>query len=126
MKHWIPPAAILTLILSFCLWDGIHMRHETARWCEQLQQAEALAAGGNWTDALQALDRSHQDWQAHQVYVHSVSPRDTVDDTEAMYHRASAFAKTEEITEFRAELADLRDQMRILADLESFSYRSIF
>jgi hypothetical protein len=126
MKHWLPPTAILVLILIFCLWDGIHMRHETDRWCRQLQQAEELAVSGDWRLALQELEHSHLDWQAHQIYVHSVSPRDTVDDTEAMYHRAKAFAKTKEITEFRAELSDLRDQMRVLSDLESFSYHSIF
>ena len=126
MKHWLPSAAILVFLLAFCLWDATHMQHETSRWCQQLQQADELALQGNWTEALQILDSSHRDWLSCQSYVHSVSPRDVVDDAEAMYHRAMAFAKTEEISEFRAELSDLQDQMRVLADLESFSYRSIF
>lgn len=126
MKHWLPPAAILIFLLAFCLWDAAHMQQETSRWCQQLQQADDLAQQENWAEALQILDSSHRDWRSCQIYVHSVSPREAVDDAEAMYHRAMAFAKTEEITEFRAELSDLQDQMRVLADLESFSYRSIF
>ena len=126
MKHWLPPTMILISLLTFCLWDAYYMRQNLSLLCSQLQQADQLAEAGNWNEALQILEHSHQTWQDRQIYVHSVSPRDAVDDAEAMYCRAIAFAKTKEITEFRAELSDLQDQMRVLTDLESFSYRSIF
>ena len=126
MKHWLPPTLILLLLLSFCLWDAYHMRQETSYWCSQLRQADEMALQENWDSALLLLESCHQAWQDCHFYVHSVSPRDAVDDAEAMYHRAIAFAKTEELSEFRAEISDLLDQMRVLADLESFSYRSIF
>ena len=42
-----------------------------------------------------------------------------------MYRRAMAFAATEEITEFRAEAADLTDQLRLLAEMERLSIRNI-
>lgn len=48
-----------------------------------------------------------------------------MDDAEAMYRRAMAFAATRELTEFRAELADLRDQLRLLAEMERFSVKNV-
>ena len=126
MKHWLPPASVLAGILAFCLWDSIHMQQETLHWCAQLQRADQLAVADNWDGALELLERSYQDWLSRQMYIHTVAPRDAADDAEAMYHRAIAFAKTEEITEFRAELSDLQDQMRVLKDMESFSFHTIF
>lgn len=126
MKHWFPPAAILAVLLLFSLWDANQMRNDTLRWCAQLQQADRLAVAEDWAGALETLEESHQDWQRQWLYVHIVSSRDVADDAEAMYHRAIAFAKTEEITEFRAELSDLQDQMRVLRDMESFKLHMIF
>lgn len=126
MKHWFPPAAILAGLLAFCLWDAAQMQNETLRWCTQLEEADRLAAAENWSGALEILEDSYQDWYSRQLYVHTVAPRDAADDAEAMYQRAMAFAKTEEITEFRAELSDLQDQMRVLKDMESFQLRMIF
>ena len=54
-----------------------------------------------------------------------VTEHDAVDDAEAMYRRAMAFAATRETTEFRAELADLRDQLRLLAEMERFNVKNI-
>ena len=125
MRHWLPPLAILAGLLAFCIWDASQMRQETLRWRDQLQQADQLAAAENWPAALAALEDSYQDWSTRRLYLHTVAPRDAVDDAEAMYLRAIAFAKTTEITEFRAELSDLRDQLRILEDLESCRLRSI-
>ena len=113
-------------LLLFCLWDAALIREDTLRWHFQLQQADKLAVAENWSGALEILEDSYQDWRNRRLYVHMVAPRDTADDAEAMYHRAMAFAKTEEITEFRAELSDLQDQMRVLQDMESFNLRMIF
>ncbi len=79
-----------------------------SRWRAQLQQADRLALSGAWCETLDALWESYDDWSHCQTYLHIVSHHDAVDDAEAMYRRAIAFAETEEITEFHAELSDLR------------------
>ena len=42
-----------------------------------------------------------------------------------MYRRAMAFAAARESSELRAELADLRDQLRLLAEMERFSIKNV-
>lgn len=126
MKLWFPPAVILAGILLFSLWDADQMQNDTDRWCTQLQLADQLAVAEDWNGALETLEDSYLDWQSRWLYLHIVSSRDVADNAESMYLRAMAFAKTEEITEFRAELSDLQNQLRVLRDMESFKLHMIF
>ena len=77
------------------------------------------------TVAVEVLTESYADWSGRQTYLHIVTEHDAINDAEAMYRRALAFAATRESTEFRAELADLRDQLRLLAEMERFNIKNI-
>ena len=98
MKKWIPPA-VLAAILALSLWNAAAMEH--------------------------LLADSYQDWSAWQTYLHIVTEHDAVDDAESMYRRCMAFAAAREPSELRAETADLRDQLRLLAEMERRSWRNI-
>ena len=117
---------ILAAILVFSLWNSPYMTASTVRWREQLQQADAQAQSEAWTEAVDTLAGSYDDWSESQTYLHIVARHDTVDDAEAMYRRALAFAATRELTEFRAEISDLRDQLRLLAETERLDMDGLF
>lgn len=125
MRAYIKPLAVLAATLAFALWNGAVMTGHTDRWRTQLEQADALAQAEEWSQAVEVLTDSYTDWSGKQTYLHIVTEHDTVDDAEAMYRRAMAFAATRELTEFRAELADLRDQLRLLAEMERFSVKNV-
>ena len=125
LHPYLPPLTLLAAILAFSLWNSACMTLQTDRWREQLRQADALAQTEDWPEAVNALTASYEDWSDHQTYLHIVSQHDAVDDAEAMYRRCLAFAATQEVTEFRAELADLRDQLRLLAEMERFSIGNV-
>lgn len=124
-KEFFPPIAVLTAILVFSLFNGSTMKADTDRWRAQLQQADALAQAEDWPGAMEALTDSYQDWSARQTYLHIISEHAIIDEAEGMYHRAMAFAVSKEPSEFRAEVADLRDQLRLLAERERFSLKNI-
>ena len=119
------PLAVLGVILAFALWTSRCVTAETDRWREQLRQAELLSQAGEWERAAAALSDSYGDWAARLTYLHIVAEHDAIDGAESMYRRAMAFAATEELSEFRAELADLRDQLRLLAEMEEFSIGNV-
>ena len=119
------PLAVLGVILAFALWNSRCVTAETDHWREQLRQADILAQAGEWERAAAALSDSYGDWSARQTYLHVVAEHDAIDGAESMYRRAMAFAATEELSEFRAELADLRDQLRLLAEMEEFSIGNV-
>ena len=124
-KDMLPPVGVLAVILAFALWNSAVITGHTQRWRDQLQQAEALALDENWQAAGDALAKSYEDWSERQVFLHIVSEHEAVDDAEAMYCRAMAFAAEQESSEFRAELADLQDQLRLLAEMERFSLKNV-
>ena len=109
---------ILAAILVFSLWNSSYMTASTVRWREQLQQADAQAQSEAWTEAVDTLAGSYDDWSESQTYLHIVARHDTVDD-------ALAFAATRELTEFRAEISDLRDQLRLLAETERLDIKNV-
>lgn len=125
MKGILPPLVLLAGLLAFSLWNGDRITDDTARWRAQLQQADTLAQSEDWTGALSALSDSYADWSERQTYLHVVSQHSAVDEAEAMYRRCQAFAAARELSEFRAELAGLREQLRLLAEMERFSVRNI-
>ena len=124
-KAFLPPIAVLAAILAFSLWNSRAMTASTDRWRSQLQQADALMQAENWPDTVAALTKSYKDWSKHQTWLHIVSEHDAVDDAEVMYRRATAFAAAREPSELRAELADLQDQLRLLAEMERFSIKNV-
>ena len=124
-RDMLPPVAVLTLILAFALWNSSAITEHTQRWREQLRQAEQLAQTNAWESAESVLAESYEDWSGQQVFLHIVSEHDAVDDAEAMYLRAMAFAQGHEPSEFQAEIADLQDQLRLLAEMERFSIKNI-
>ena len=119
------PLSLIAAILAFCIWNGVTMQIHTDRWHSQLQKADALAQSEDWAGTLAALASSYADWTAHQTYLHIVAEHGAIDDAEAMFHRAIAFAATKESSEFQAELSDLQDQLRLLSEMEEFSVRNI-
>ncbi|MCI2059183.1 MAG: DUF4363 family protein [Oscillibacter sp.] len=125
MKAFLPPILLLAAMLTFSLVNCAVIVGETDRWSQQLTQAEALAASDRWAEASSALRRSYRSWSAHQTWLHIVIKHESVDDAEAMYRRAAAFAAEREPSEFRAELADLRHQLSLVAEMERFSIKNI-
>lgn len=124
-KGFVLPAAVLAAVLAFCLWNGAAMADQAARWRDQLDHAERLAEAGDWAGAAAAVEAGYADWTGRQTWLRCVASHDAVNSAEAMYLRAMAFAKSEEDSEFRAELADLRAQLRLLAEMEEFSLSNV-
>ena len=124
MKKLIP-AAVLAAILALSLWNGAAMAADTARWQAHLEQVNALIDAESWPAIQQLLAESYADWSARQTYLHIVTEHDAVDDAESMFRRCMAFAAAREPSELRAETADLRDQLRLLAEMEQFSLGNI-
>ena len=124
-KALLPPLAVLAAVFAFALWNSAAMETHTTRWQGQLHQAQTLAETGDWTGAQSALAACYDDWSRQHTYLHVVLEHAAVDDAEAMYRRASAFAAAREPSEFRAELADLSDQLGLLAEMEEFSVQNV-
>lgn len=124
-RTYLPPLLLLTVLLALSLWSSSRITRDTERWRDQLAQAEALVRDQAWPEALAALEDSYRDWQRPQIFLHIVMEHDVLDDAEAMYHRAAAFARTEETSEFQAETEHLRHQLKLMAEMARFSIKNV-
>ncbi len=124
-KDLIIPSAVLAAILAFCLWNSAAIASRTGLWRAELAEADRFARSEAWEDAAAVIRDSYGGWSSCQTWLHCVAAHDTVDDAEAMYQRALAFAESGEGSELRAELADLGDQLQLLSKKEEFSIRNI-
>ncbi len=124
-KDLVIPAAVLAVILAFCLWNSTAVASRTARWRAELKEADRFAQEEGWEEAANLIRDSYAGWSDCQTWLHCVADHDAVDDAEAMYQRAVAFAESGGGSVLRAELADLRDQLRLLSKREEFSVRNV-
>ena len=119
-RAYLPPLLLLGVILLLSLWNSSYMARETERWQSQVARSGDLALAEQWPEAMAALEDSYNDWQQRQTYLHIVLRHDILDNTEAMYRRAAAFAVTREAAEFQAEIENLRHQLALIAETEQF------
>ena len=119
------PIFVLVLTFSFTLWNSFHVQKNTAYWSETLQQAVMYVQSENWISAQDTMNQSYEDWNRKQTYLHIVLEHDAIDDADAMFRRAFAFVKTQDSQELQAELADLIDQLNLLAETERLSLKNV-
>lgn len=125
IRSYLPPLALLTVMLLFCIGNGRAVSGKTEQWQSQLRASAALAAEEDWDAAAALLEESYADWSARQTWLHIVIRHDVINSAEAMYRRAMAFAAEEEPGEFQAETADLISQLRFVAEMERFHVKNI-
>jgi len=124
-KALLAPAATLVLLFALSLWNGFTIQKETARWSGQLQQAVHFIQSENWSAIETAIQTSYEDWRGKQTYLHIVLEHEAIDNAEAMYQRAFAFASAKDSQELQAELADLLHQLTLLSEMERLSIKNI-
>ena len=125
MKKLLPPIGVLLLLFLLSALNSSAIARMTQQWQDQILSAESSAIQGRWDDAAAILETSCRDWEHAQLYLHIVLERSALDDAQAMYCRAMAFALAEDPAEFRAETADLRAHLTLLAETEAFSLKNI-
>ena len=124
-RTYIIPCALLLLIFTASILNSKRISERTDLWQHQLRQSISLASAEDWDEALSTLEQSYANWSSCQTWLHIVTEHDTIDDAEAMYYRAMAFAVTREASEFRAEVSDLISQLTLLVEMEQLNIRNI-
>ena len=125
MRAILPPALLLCALVGFSLWNGSAISREMDTCSSAVEQARTAAMEGDWPAAESALRRGYDHWQSRQTYLHIVEPHNAVEEAEAMFRRAFAFAGLREDAEFQAETAGLLSQLRLLSEMEQLRIGNI-
>ena len=125
MKAFSIPAALLALILGFSLWTGRYVELRTGHWTALLEQTDEAARREDWPAARDRLDRTYQDWQSSQPFLHTILEHDELDEAETLFRGAIAVCEERDDADFHLLLAQLASQLRLLAETQSISIQNI-
>lgn len=125
MRSFRIPIFILLLTMLLCLYAGSSVARHTDRWKQQLQTANDLATREQWPQAEQALTDLYDLWQGQQGWLHMIIVHQELDETEALLQRCIALAQQQDDAGLRSDIAELRTQFTLLAEMQRLTLRNI-
>ena len=110
---WIPFCLLLALfgaaLLNAAVADGL-----VTDWCAELDKLQDTAQAENW-------DSVRDDLSA----LHIILQHDELNEVESLLARADSFAFEQDEAEFRACVAELQSQLRVLSEMQEISIPNI-
>lgn len=125
MKALYVPAGLLALILGFSLWAGRYVEIRTEQWNAALELADQSAAQENWTEAARRLEQAYEDWDSSQTFFHTIMEHDELDKAEDLFAGAFAVCREEDGADFHTLLAQLVNQLRLLAETQNGGIKNV-
>ena len=117
--------SVLTALLAFCLINSVWLSHRCEEWNDSLLRIDTLARAESWDEAESQLEDVYADWQSVQIWLHIIIEHKELDEAESLFCRARVLAEEEDSVEFRAHIADLLSQLRLLRELEEPSLPNV-
>jgi len=125
VKHFYIPVGILAVILGFSLWAGRYVELRTVHWNTLLEQADREGRQENWDSAQEQMDRIYEDWQSSQTFFHIIMDHEELDKAEDLFAGAFAVCEEEDDADFHQLLAQLMQELTMLAETQQTSIRNI-
>ena len=125
MKAFYIPAGLLALILAFSLWTGHYVRQRTHHWIALLEHTDTAAMEENWSEAEARLRTVYDDWDSSQRFFHTIMNHSDLDEAESLFAGARAVCSQKDDADFHLMLAQLKEQMHLLAETQSVSIKNI-
>lgn len=125
MKYFWMPAAVLGLLLAASLWNAAAIRRDAAPWVETLAQAREAASREDWDAALRLVRRTRKTWEERRGWLHVVAAHDELEAADALFASAESFAEERDAAEFRAEVAELIAQLRVVTEMQQLTLRNV-
>ncbi len=124
MKYCWIPAAILTLLLGLSLWNAAAVGAAVEPWRAALKEA-AEVAGEDWPRAERVASGTRAAWEARHAYFHVVARHDELDAADALFAAAESAAAVRDESAFRAAIAQLDAQLRVVAERQQPTLQNI-
>ena len=125
MKNFYIPVGILAVILGFSLWSGRYVEQRTDHWNTLLEQADEEGRQERWEEAREQMDRLYGDWQGSQTFFHIIMDHEELDKAEELFAVAFAVCREEDDADFHQFLAQLMQQLKLLAETQQSSIKNI-
>ena len=111
VKAFYIPVGLLALILGFSLWTGRYVELRTQHWNALLEEIDSLAG--------------QEDWDSSQTFFHTIMEHDELDKAEDLFAGAFAVCREEDGADFHTLLAQLINQLRLLAETQNGGIKNV-
>lgn len=125
VKAFYIPVGILALILGFSLWTGRYVEQRMEHWTALLEETEEAARQEDWEEASVRLDRAYEDWDSSQTFFHTIMEHDELDKAEDLFAGAFAVCRERDAADFHTLLAQLINQLRLLAETQNGGIKNV-
>lgn len=125
MRYFLIPAAVLSLLLGLSLWSAATVEGAVTPWCADIEEAQRAAERDDWEGASRILHRTQSSWDDRRVFLHIVTAHDELETADALFATADSFAAERDKTEFRAALAELAAQLRVVEERQQLTLRNV-
>ena len=125
MKRLWTAAAILLLLLAACLASARYAGALTSGLTGRLEQAQEVAAQGDWEEAARLSREAFQLWQDHEFYLHVLRRHGDTDQIYRAFRALEQYLALEESDQYTAANADLIAQLELLSEMEQPSWENI-
>ena len=125
MKVFRIPIFVLLLLLTLSLFNSSSLSRRCSEWVSLLDSVDSAAAADNWDTAQKNLKMLYERWDSCQTWLHIVIEHKELDDAEDLLQRCRVLCQEQDDAEFRASLADLRSQLKLLDEMERVSIKNI-
>ena len=117
--------ALLAAMICLTLANSRYVAGRVEDWLALLEQVDAAADREDWPAALEAANRAYDSWGGSQFYFHTVIRHEELDQAESLFLQLLVVCDEQDAAEARLHLADLRSQLRLLAEMEALSIPNI-
>ena len=124
-KYFAVPVAVLALLLGLSLENARRVETDAATWLEAVDTATGSADREAWSAARNALQNAREAWEARKPWLHIVTAHDELEAADALFAEADSFAQERDMAEFRAAVAQLAVQLRIVSEMQQLTLRNI-
>ena len=123
-RLWIACALLLSL-LAVSLLHGWHVKQITEEVESRLASAQSRAEAGEWETAAALTRDAYRDWERNRAYVYILLQHAEADEILRSFQSVQEYVNLQELDQYAAENADLRAQLRLLAEQEQPSLLNV-
>lgn len=125
MKQICISIGIMVFIFSAALINNWYLGRLTGEFTDTLSLAQQNAELGDWGTAAELTDQVQQQWHDAETYLYIVLRHDETDAVGAGLREVRQLLEWEEMAEYSAANASLVEDIRLLAEMETFSLKNL-
>ena len=117
--------ALLAAMFLLTLANSHYVASQVDSWLDLLEQVDIAADNEDWDTVMSTAQQAYTSWSHCQFYFHTVIRHEELDQAESLFLQLLVVCDEQDAAEARLHLADLRSQLRLLAEMEALSIPNI-